>query len=486
MPLLLRLCLAAKNEAGERLVLWLSYSLVSTTTAGDVIRHARRSVCERLAATLEAPVGALSLCIRDAHDRYVCVGSLSSTKREVPITNMTFFKEMLRLNGGGGTVSSGPLGGDGAWQMLIVTQGALVPTSSLRGLQANQGNAQPGGAPQFAVVNIPKEMRRQPFSADEPALKFAGSFVGFPNEGSCASPRHQPLSLKDSSNLSSSPSGSSDLITEVTQHSRSNDGKDSQNPHQADRQSFRSALSAECGSNSMWAGGDACPSQADRAHISTKMSPKSCLDDEDVVNKAAMNSSNSYLVTDRTESSAPVISETLKSYHKPARISPSEPLYIRAREPFAEESELSFNKAVSVARPAQPPRTETLRRNEAQPLMKPVVSEPNRRTPVAQAGLNHTGLMMGRGPGRFTDKANQEIKAVHCKMDETLRNYHNVMKENNYAIDALQRQVTSLSDELAQYNEKDRDFDNLGKILAKLRREVGEGDVRYRSNVQRV
>ncbi|CBH11211.1 hypothetical protein, conserved [Trypanosoma brucei gambiense DAL972] len=487
MPLLLRLCLRIVDPDGAEMMMWLSYSVISTTTASDVIRFAQRTVCERLGASLAAPVGELTLCIRDIFMRFVAVGTLASSKNEVPITTMRFFEELLRANRENRSSSSMCMGGDGAWQKFIVIQGVLAPTKVLRHLDVPKSAGTTHPSCRCQIVEVPSELGKEPLSVDDPLGTSRNSLVSYTNETAFASPKLEVNDNDDSVVINSSASEMRDSMSVDVRHVSVEGEQHTITLRAADLQSLETALLKCCEDLGPKAGYELEPSRM-RLMYSTEENTQSFPVETDMVLKQTLENPNVTCLSlvERSQVSNSASDTATLSERTGLARTRREPIDDSSHEPFADVTPMELRRNTCVIPGATPKKPLILKHVHTVPPL-PAFSSLNDSSPVE----NSFGPIKANGKRRTSDLvkgditcSNSELASFHRDMDEALGYYYRIVEENNRSIGMLQHQVSSLTNELEGYNNAEQDCKSLEKILERLRMNVGRGESRQKGLLQ--
>ncbi|KAH9599392.1 hypothetical protein LSM04_008979 [Trypanosoma melophagium] len=168
MPLVLRLCLHTVGSNGSKTQVWLSFSVLQSTTPRDIITQARRSVVERMGAALEVSKSyetELALCVRDASDRFLFLGiAAMEAAGQTPLMKMAFVQELRRQKQERRLTSTDIT--ETAWEHFLFLQGALVPLGDLKRLIGRGSSAEMKDFTMLEVVEVPAELSGDPITVD--------------------------------------------------------------------------------------------------------------------------------------------------------------------------------------------------------------------------------------------------------------------------------------------------------------------------------
>ncbi|ORC87735.1 uncharacterized protein TM35_000201440 [Trypanosoma theileri] len=190
MPLVLRLCLHTVGSDGTKTQVWLSFSVLQTTTPRDIIAHARRSVVERMGAALDVSISyqtELALCVRDAGDHFLFLGTAAmEAAAQTPMMKMSFVQAFLRQFNERRVTSPDPA--EAVRDLFVFLEGALVPLEDLKRLNRRFSKTEAKDFTMYEMVEVTPELSRDPVTAESSSWRNRGlTGVGSKSKPSIAS-----------------------------------------------------------------------------------------------------------------------------------------------------------------------------------------------------------------------------------------------------------------------------------------------------------
>ncbi|KEG09534.1 hypothetical protein DQ04_05071050 [Trypanosoma grayi] len=495
MPLILRLCLHAvdaRSDSRQRTQLWLSFSIVHSTSTRDIIQLARRSVEERMAAELEVRAShqtQLALCVRNVHGQYVFLGTAAMTEASAPIMKMPFLMELLRVEQEKlRSSASASEEATAAWKEFIFVRGALVPLADLRRLNRRLGNGDDAQFAMYETVEITPELGSDPVVADPPPLWTPDqSSINIPVP---AAPNSN--SKKNNKNDISNSGAATPIRVRYVDFAGRHYTAVVQPP---DAHSLSAVLYAACTTIGAQVG---CAFQPSNMTLMCSFGNTGfhAVDNDTTLTEALKDDdARLYLAADtrllsspspqRSEASSQPAKTPLREGEPVLLLQESRDEYIvEAAATSSSSSSLSAAAAAAASERSIPPwglatSAVTIRRvGTVSPT--PSFTPRDRQSVLRTRPVVGVTAAVATGMRDEEDNARLRLAAAHLQMDEAQRRYMTVMRESscNAACTELLKKKTVLSEELTECISAERDCERLEMLVAWLEKDIADGHAR--------